>query len=650
MTVLRAARIFSTVLAVIGLPAAAFAQSTLLQGGPVAPGHVPMYVNSYSQQPIVQDSGSAAGGPPGTGLSELGLTVRGTGTAPFANAGTGPNGENFCDYDAPTTNATGYHVLCISPNALGGGLISYGAFGGASQLPFSIAVNGVTETFPFIVTFGGQQVGSIIAGTNITGSMSGSALTLALSSSPALSGIPTAPTAAVTTDNTQIATTAFDYSLMASPPSAGYGSTTAEPVNATNLAASGTVSGTGFTNYFAAPPALGSTTPNTVNASTLTTTSPIAIAFGGTNANTVPGALSNLLGNPGAGSFGIACTSANNCTTAPSGTFTPDNVDITGGSINGTIIGGTAPTSGSFTTVSATSGSFTTVSATTPISVSSGGTGTTTAADALSNLIGNPIAGTYSVVCASTSNCTAIASAPGVVGDTRNLVMFVTAASSTATMTANEINVQATLAGASYQLTNFSQTINLATTGAGGMDTGSPPVSGAVGIYAIFNPTTGVSALLATNATTAAAPSIYSGTHMPAGFTASALVSVWITNSSGQLIYGNQFDRRVGISAINVLSTSAAPLDPTPIFLPQIPLNAKTVKGFSSFQSTTSTSVISLAVGGASPFIEASASQGIGQQALYFDISMATPEEIFWQAQNSAGSFGANIDITGYTF
>lgn len=148
MTAFRAARIISTVLAVISLPALAHAQSALLQGGPVTPGHVPMYVNGYSQQPIVQDSGTAAGGPPGTGLSELGLTVRGTGTAPYANAGTGPYGTNECDNDAPTTNNTGYHYLCFSPNAQGGGLIAYGAAGGAAQLPLQIMINGTLYQFP----------------------------------------------------------------------------------------------------------------------------------------------------------------------------------------------------------------------------------------------------------------------------------------------------------------------------------------------------------------------------------------------------------------------------------------------------------------------------------------------------------------------
>jgi hypothetical protein len=139
------------ILATFMAAGAAFGQSALLQGGPFTPGRAPMYVGQGFSQPIVQDSGPAAGGGPGVGLSELGLTVRGTGTPPYANAGSGFDGTNFCDYDAPTTNPTGYHFFCISPNAQGGGLMAYGAAGGASALPFQFSVNGVLYTFPYAV-------------------------------------------------------------------------------------------------------------------------------------------------------------------------------------------------------------------------------------------------------------------------------------------------------------------------------------------------------------------------------------------------------------------------------------------------------------------------------------------------------------------
>lgn len=181
-----------------GLSVSAWAQSTLLQGGTWSAGRVPMYVGGGSSQPVVVDSGPAGGGGPGVGASEFGLTARGTGAAPFAGQGSGQYGTNWCDYDAPTTNPTGYHFFCISPNAQGGGLLAYGAGGIAAQEPLSFIVNGTTYPFPFssggVVGPGtsiindvacwnntngtllkdcGPHVTQIVAGTNVTISPSG---------------------------------------------------------------------------------------------------------------------------------------------------------------------------------------------------------------------------------------------------------------------------------------------------------------------------------------------------------------------------------------------------------------------------------------------------------------------------------------------
>ncbi|MGM7825288.1 hypothetical protein ACS791_22620, partial [Yersinia enterocolitica] len=101
----------------------------------------------------------------------------------------------------------------------------------------------------------------------------------------------------------------------------------------------------------------------------------------------------------------------------------------------------------------------------------------------------------------------------GVVGTSRNAKMSVTAASSTATFTADELIVQTALGGLQYKLSSFSKTINLATTGAGGMDTGTVPANGFVALYAIYNPTTQISALLAVNASSVVAPEVYGGSN-----------------------------------------------------------------------------------------------------------------------------------------
>jgi hypothetical protein len=133
------------------IPAQGWGQS-LQQGGQWRAGHVPMYSQSGGSTPIVQDTGGAGGGGLGVGLSELGITARGTGTAPFAGQGTGQFGTVFQIQDAPTTNATGYHALSFSANAQGGGLIAYNAYGGASPLNLNMDINGTTYQFPFVLS------------------------------------------------------------------------------------------------------------------------------------------------------------------------------------------------------------------------------------------------------------------------------------------------------------------------------------------------------------------------------------------------------------------------------------------------------------------------------------------------------------------
>lgn len=128
------------------LPAVGWGQATVLQGGSFTPGLLPTYSISGGSQPIVQQSGPASG--TGVGIKELSIIARGTGTAPFAAQGSGPLGTINCTQDGPSTSAAGYHYLCLSANAQGGGLIAYGAAGGASNLPLQLYVNGSYFTLP----------------------------------------------------------------------------------------------------------------------------------------------------------------------------------------------------------------------------------------------------------------------------------------------------------------------------------------------------------------------------------------------------------------------------------------------------------------------------------------------------------------------
>ncbi|WP_245641412.1 hypothetical protein [Paraburkholderia bannensis] len=262
------------------------------------------------------------------------------------------------------------------------------------------------------------------------------------------------------------------------------------------------------------------------------------------------------------------------------------------------------------------------------------------------------------VVAAATANNHApqMSQVAGVVGSVRNFAMTVSAAAVSNTPTADEIVVETALGGIRYCLSSFSKTINLATTGAGGMDTGSAPASGFVALYAIYNPSNGASALLATNATSAAAPSVYGGANMPSGYTASALVSVWPTNASSQLIVGVQRDRAISIVGSYAVQSTSPPATFTSLSLSSIvPKNAVTVSGQLQIKSTsTSTMAISIA----------SDVNGSGQQNLsgygasagssiidnFADVLVASAQTLYYSAQNSSGTPTASVYINGYKF
>jgi hypothetical protein len=177
-----------------------------------------------------------------------------------------------------------------------------------------------------------------------------------------------------------------------------------------------------------------------------------------------------------------------------------------------------------------------------------------------------------------------------VVGNARSLKCSITAASASATFTADELIVKTALSGLKYQISNLNKTINLATTGAGGMDTGSATASGFVAVYAILNPTTGATALLGVNTTSAVAPEVYNGNYMPSGYTASALISVWPTNSSSQFAVASQIGRKINFTRTSAISTASPASSITAISLSSIvPKNAKKIYG--DTVSTASTAI-----------------------------------------------------------
>jgi hypothetical protein len=309
----------------------------------------------------------------------------------------------------------------------------------------------------------------------------------------------------------------------------------------------------------------------------------------------------------------------------------------------------------------------------------------------------------------------------GVVGDSRNLSMNVVAASATATLTADEIIVESALGGLRYCLANVSKTINLGTTGAGGMDTGTAPAAGYVGLYAIYNPlaasftgsisgttltvtsvasgalavgqyvqgaapgttitalgtgtggagtytvstsqtlaaaqlTNGVAALLAQAEGSSAATSVYSGANMPAGYTASALISVWPTNASRQFVVGVQAGRKIKIVSAAALTSASNNTTITALSIAGIvPKAAKYISGILSAGSTVGATTVAISLYatssgliGAAPINNQSGAPTIFNGLPFSDVMLTVPQTTYYNTGIAAATASYSIQINGY--
>lgn len=243
------------------------------------------------------------------------------------------------------------------------------------------------------------------------------------------------------------------------------------------------------------------------------------------------------------------------------------------------------------------------------------------------------------------------------VGAMRNAKMTVTAASVSATFTADQIIVGSALNGFRYSLASYSETINLATTGAGGMDTGSAPTSGYVALYAIYNPTTSTASILATNATSSVAPTIYGGANMPSGYTASALISVWPTNSSGQFILGNQQDRSFKRVSVNAFSTTSQASTPTSVSISAVvPPNARTCGGSMILANSAGNAGCSCSFFGNANSVSGKtlltyiATSGGAATTPFEDLQLESPQTVYYTSNTNAGTLTTTMNVNGYTF
>jgi len=118
---------------------------------------------------------------------------------------------------------------------------------------------------------------------------------------------------------------------------------------------------------------------------------------------------------------------------------------------------------------------------------------------------------------------------PCIVADTRNSkVLF--ASNTTLTLSVDEVIAKTSLGGTAYLGVSLTSTLNFASTGANGLDTGAIAASTFYGLYWIYNPGSNTWASLASLSFTAPT--------LPSGYTAFALIAVVPTNSSSQVTAG----------------------------------------------------------------------------------------------------------------
>lgn len=198
----------------------------------------------------------------------------------------------------------------------------------------------------------------------------------------------------------------------------------------------------------------------------------------------------------------------------------------------------------------------------------------------------------------------------GPIGSVSNLKMSVATASVSATVTADEVVVGTALGGQTYKLSSYSKAIDISTTGAGGRDTGAG-INGYVALYAIYNPVSGVSSILGVNVTSSFAPVIYGGANMPAGYTASALLTVVPTNVSGQFVTLNVSNRDVYIPIAAIFNATTILTNSSVSISAIVPQNAVSISGELS---------INIAVAASVQVILKADASTIGQQALTFTL------------------------------
>lgn len=216
-----------------------------------------------------------------------------------------------------------------------------------------------------------------------------------------------------------------------------------------------------------------------------------------------------------------------------------------------------------------------------------------------------------------------------------------------ASWTISEIVAQTTLGGASIFGANLTISVDLATTGIGGMDTGSPPAAADLSVYAAFNGATW--GAFACKGTVSNGP-VYSGSNLPSGYTYTALIWTGVTVTSAFVRFV-QYNRTVSFLPVTILAGGEG-TSYTPVSMATcVPANAYTVSGNLSMGGSSGCDVAAdgVATGNQGFFLEASGTS-TAIEVPFPRLVLVTPQTIYYSCGTAAGLTFLSIQIASYEF
>lgn len=246
---------------------------------------------------------------------------------------------------------------------------------------------------------------------------------------------------------------------------------------------------------------------------------------------------------------------------------------------------------------------------------------------------------------------------PGLVGIFLNVKLIVGTQGATQTITADEVTVGASITGLAYKLATLSQSINLGTTGVGGVDTGTVGANTFISIYACYNPTTRVQGAFVCLASSSNGPT-YSGSSAPSGYTATGLIGIYPTGTSaGTFAVGGILSRNVYFPPIQVLSTTTMQAAYTSLSISAaVPPGAKAWSGDLTANNNggnTTQLMVAADASGSGRQTTAALSTAVllsssGGGSPTANVPIFTSQVTYYKSATSGGTATITINITGY--